>query len=403
MKVGIWLESDYEPTTGGGFSYYDKLVKAIDTYSFHPSLDLCFVKEGDIADGAFQCDVITLKWQYAKTFRDRILLRIPFVRKYHRRELKSRLATLRSKAYREQLRAKGVQVLYYLNQAECCVPDFPFIATNWDIGHCSTYAFPELVENGDFERRHHFYTHILPRALNVFAESEAGKQELIRFTRIAEEKIKVVPIFAGNAIKQQLPKEEQQKVLEQYGLKRDRYFFYPAQFWAHKNHSNLIKAFASFITDYPDYKLVLTGSDQGNLPYVKTQVHKLGLDRCVLFPGFVPQEHINMFYQNATALVMASYFGPTNMPPIEAMELGCPVICSDIIGHHEILGEAAIYFELGEYTHIADAMVTMVADRESYVERIKKQQKQSKFTIETALKRIDQYLLELIPIRTTWA
>lgn len=403
MKIAIWLDADYRPEEGGGFSYYDKLVKAIDSYAFDSQLDLCFVSDGEMADCTFHRDVITLNWQESKTIRDRILLHIPFVRKYHRREMNARLAALKCEAYREQLQAKGIHVLYYINQTECRVPDFPFVATNWDIGHCSTYAFPELVENGEFERRHHFYTQILPRALSVFVESEAGKQELLRFTTIAEEKIKVVPIFAGNAVKQQLSKEEQQKVLEQYGLTSNRYFFYPAQFWAHKNHTNLVKAFARFIAAYPDYKLVLTGSDQGNLSYVRQVVHELGLDHNVVFSGFVPQEHVNAFYQNATALVMASYFGPTNMPPIEAMELGCPVICSDIVGHHEILSDAAIYFELGEHTHISDAMTTMVANRDSYVARIKERQKQSMFSIGNALKRINQYLLELIPIRSTWA
>lgn len=403
MKVGIWLESDYSPTVGGGFSYYDKLVKAIDEYAFHSSLDICFVKEGEIAEGAFQREVITVNWQYTKTLRDRILLRIPFIRKYYRKELNAKLSTLKYNAYCENLRAKGVHVLYYLNQALVRIPNFPFVANNWDIGHSSTYAFPELVQDGEFERRHDFYTHILPQALFVFAESEAGKQELLKFTRISGDKIKVVPIFAGNSVSLQVSQENQNAILDTYELTTNRYFFYPAQFWAHKNHFNLLKAFAQFLSTHPDYKLVLTGSDQGNLAYIMDSIRQLGLEQKVVFPGFVPMEHINTFYRNATALVMASYFGPTNMPPIEAMELGCPVICSDLSGHREILGDAAIYFELGESAHIVKAMEQMVVNREMYIKRINEQQSKSKFKIENALNCIDKYLQELIPIRSTWA
>ena len=48
MKVAIWLDADYRPEEGGGFSYYDKLVKSLDSYAFDSHLDICFVSNGDI-------------------------------------------------------------------------------------------------------------------------------------------------------------------------------------------------------------------------------------------------------------------------------------------------------------------------------------------------------------------
>lgn len=77
-------------------------------------------------------------------------------------------------------------------------PDFPFVATNWDIGHCSTYAFPELVYNNNFYFRNKFYTEVLPKALLVLCESETGKQELLDYTTVGKHKIRIVPMFAGN-------------------------------------------------------------------------------------------------------------------------------------------------------------------------------------------------------------
>ena len=277
MRVGVWLESDYSPAVGGGFSYYDKLVKAIDDYAFHPSLDICFVKEGELAEGAFRREVIGLDWQYSKTLRDRILLRTPYIRKYYRKELNAKISTLKFNAYTEKLRAEGVHVLYYLNQALVRIPNFPFVVNNWDIGHSSTYAFPELVQDGEFERRHDFYAHILPQALFVFAESEAGKQELLKYTCISSDKIKVVPIFAGNSVSIQVSPEKQDEILKTYALTANRYFFYPAQFWAHKNHYNLLRAFAQFQSSHPEYKLVLTGSNQGNLSYIQETIKQLGI------------------------------------------------------------------------------------------------------------------------------
>lgn len=34
---------------------------------------------------------------------------------------------------------------------------------------------------------------------------------------------------------------------------------------------------------------------------------------------------LSFLYQKAWAMIMPSYFVPTNIPPLEAMALGCPV------------------------------------------------------------------------------
>ena len=123
----------------------------------------------------------------------------------------------------------------------------------------------------------------------------------------------------------------------------------------------------------------------------------------VIFPGFVPQEHINTFYKNAVALTMVTYFGPTNMPPLEAMELGCPVIVTDLKGHREQLDDAAIYIDAMNAKSIAAAMDDMVAKRETYVERISKQKSKTMFTIDNALKMMNKALKKAVQLRSAWA
>ena len=39
----------------------------------------------------------------------------------------------------------------------------------------------------------------------------------------------------------------------------EKFLFYPAQFWIHKNHLRLIEAFREVAAEIPDVKLVLTG------------------------------------------------------------------------------------------------------------------------------------------------
>ena len=402
MKIGVWLDADYHPEAGGGFSYYDKLVKAIDSYDFSEGLEFCFVSTGGIASLPLKRQKIQLLFHPKISFSERVKKHLPILGSYCREQLAQQWSVEENKSYIEQLKKCNVDVLYYLRQGEQHVKDFPFVATNWDIGHCSTYAFPELVSGGQYAIRHRSYTTLLPQALFVFAESEAGKSELIRYTKISSDKIKVVPIFAGDCIAEVVSTEKQLEILQQFGLIAQKYFFYPAQFWAHKNHIGLLYAFSEFLRKHSGYKLVLTGSDKGNLGYVRETVEKLGLNEAVVFPGFVPIATLNTFYIQSAALVMASFFGPTNMPPIEAMHLGCPVLCSDIQGHHELLGDAAIYFDTMKTETIVAAMEKIISDRDEYVRRLKHRAEQSVFTIEEALARINEYMLQLIPIRSTW-
>jgi glycosyltransferase involved in cell wall biosynthesis len=63
----------------------------------------------------------------------------------------------------------------------------------------------------------------------------------------------------------------------------------------------------------------------------------------VHFLGYVADEAIPALYSRAAALVMASYFGPTNIPPLEAFAMNTPVIASRL--HQEQLGSGALYFD----------------------------------------------------------
>lgn len=402
MKVAIWLDADYCPEEGGGFSYYDKLVKAIDNYCFSLDLDICFVSNGDITALPLKREKYQLYYKSNLSFVEKIKAHIPLYKDYYKPILQNQKNQAKNRSYVQQLHSLGIDIIYYLRQGECHIENFPFVVTNWDIGHSSTYAFPELAHDGQFESRSRFYNTILPKALFVLAESEAGKQELIQYTHISGDKIKVVPIFAGNCVEEKLPDMDQQNILQKYNLTSHKFFFYPAQFWAHKNHYGLLQAFAIFHQQHLDYKLVLTGADKGNLSYVKSIVEQLHLTEAVIFPGFVSTGTINTFYAQCTSLVMASYFGPTNMPPIEAMQLGCPVICSDISGHHEILEDAALYFDPANTQSIVDAMEQVSQKRVQYVKSIKEQNIKSKFTVVSALQSINNALLQLVLIRSTW-
>ena len=65
-------------------------------------------------------------------------------------------------------------------------------------------------------------------------------------------------------------------------------------------------------------------------------------------------DELAALYRNAAALVMASYFGPTNLPPLEAWAVGTPVIYPEAFAAQA--GDAAMLFDYDDPVTLADAI-----------------------------------------------
>src|SRR5262249_16339764 len=123
--------------------------------------------------------------------------------------------------------------------------------------------------------------------------------------------------------------------------------FYPAQIWPHKNHARLVRALGLLKQRGIEVPLVCCGSApdevrQRALADVKELARQQGLEGLVRLLGYIPDEDMSGLFAGAEALVVPTFFGPTNIPPLEAWSLGCPVITSDIRGIREQMGDAAI-------------------------------------------------------------
>ncbi len=403
MKIGVWLADGYNPLHGGGYSYYNKLIHGIDNYQFADGVEVCYIASRPLQNNTLKKEVIVLK-RNSPTVLPKRIFRSALIKAFAKIDIPLFGGPVIQKNFSDKLTEKGVDLLYYPIQAQCFVSDFPFIATSWDMGHRSMFPFPETTHGSEFILRDHWYRYVLPQALKVFVESEAGKEELIGFTGVDSRKLSVVPLFSGDVTANIVNVDVQRQLLSDNGLESDRYFFYPAQFWAHKNHFGLICAFEKFITLNSGYKLVLTGSDKGTASYIKSVVAEKKIENKVLFLGFVHETLIYTLYKNATALVMPTFLGPTNMPLIEALEIGCPVLCSDLKGHHEILENSAIYFDPAKYQEMAHAMERIIEKntKEELLVLQKKVLQKSKFTLGAALQSINNAFMELVDIRKCW-
>jgi glycosyltransferase involved in cell wall biosynthesis len=192
----------------------------------------------------------------------------------------------------------------------------------------------------------------------VLVDSKTGKSHVTEAYPIEPARVHVLPFVAPHYISQDTAPADFDS---RYTLP-SKFIFYPAQFWAHKNHVRLLKALAQALKSVPDLHLVLAGSKKNAYAEILRTIDKLDLRAHVHILGYIPDRDMSAFYRRARALVMPTFFGPTNIPPLEAMAVGCPMALSDIYAMPEQVGDAALLFDPASVAEIASAIIRLAKD-----------------------------------------
>ncbi len=77
-----------------------------------------------------------------------------------------------------------------------------------------------------------------------------------------------------------------------------------------------------------------------------------------------PDDDMSALYCGSAGVILPTFFGPTNIPVVEAWSLGIPVLTSDIPGIREQAGDAAILVDPRSVESIADGMATLWQDED---------------------------------------
>jgi glycosyltransferase involved in cell wall biosynthesis len=393
LRVGVWVPEGYRPDHGGGFSYLNRLINGLYNFNFKNAEITFFSKKFPQEWAKFDKSYQIETNEFTKPINGY------FLNKWYKVLTKLHLQTRRYDYYFEKLEVKKnieielseiFDIIYYPTpDAAIMNLDIPFIYTLWDIGHKTSFSFPELNMNGNYEARETHHSVFPQKAIAVFCESESGKIDALKYLNISEDRLKVVNLFSSELVVKDTQSSRPAQM--QDGAE---FIHYPAQFWPHKNHYHLILAFKKVLNYKPKLKLILTGSEKGNLQYIMQLIRDLELTDSVLNLGFVKSGQLKWLYENSKGLVMPTLLGPTNMPLLEAAELGCKVACSNCPGHIEQLGDYAFYFDPLNVEDITTKILQML---ENY-----KVKYEPKFTFENTLKQIDLAFTEISKTRFCW-
>ncbi|MEO8336684.1 MAG: glycosyltransferase family 1 protein [bacterium] len=263
------------------------------------------------------------------------------------------------------IRARGVQLLYFPSVMRLAVEtDIPSIVAVHDTQHRRQPHFPEYASPGLWSEIESTLRLAARKSVLMVAESEVGREDLLQAYSshgLTPDRVMVVPYTTPSYLRTCDLATAPARARAKFDLP-DRYLFYPANFLPHKNHVALIEALGIVRRRYGlSPALVLVG-DRG--PGLRERTHaelmaaarRVGVADQLRYLGFVDDDDVATLYAAADLLVMPSYFGPTNLPVIEAWAARCPVITANIRGIREMCQDAAVLVDPGSVDDIADAI-----------------------------------------------
>lgn len=290
-----------------------------------------------------------------------------------------------------------------LNNSKCDLVIFPSqnitsyqiskksLSTIHDLMHRYESQFSEYTNEIIIQRDIH-YQNICNYSDGILVDSIMGKNHVISSYNVNKKKIFTLPFIVPNYLR----KKKKLNIFKKFNIK-GQYLFYPAQFWEHKNHFNLIKAFNHLIKNNKEISLVFCGAKKNYYYDVLNFVKLNNLENQIYFLGRVNDDVMSSLYSNAIATVYASLCGPTNIPPLESISLDTPLICSNAYSMKNQMGNSAIYFNPKNYKSISKKIELVLKDKKLRKKLILNGRKKIlKYNIDHFSKLLEQYIKKTI-------
>lgn len=181
-----------------------------------------------------------------------------------------------------------------------------------------------------------------------FAVSQATKNDLNLFKdRLDVKKVNVLPLAASRKFKRCPDENDLVKIQEKYGLPRKKFVFSLSSLEPRKNLLRAVSCFISFVEKHKINDLIFVlGGIAGTKIAENLKQELKGLDASIILPiGFVDDDDVPVFYSNAEWFVYTSQYEGFGLPPLEAMQCGCPVITSNNSSLPEVVGDAGLMID----------------------------------------------------------
>jgi len=231
---------------------------------------------------------------------------------------------------------------------------------------------PQLFTPRERLARELQYRTFCDQAQTISVTTAWGRQDLIQQYGLSPGKVIVVP-WAPALTAYPQPSETDLAATQHKFSLPDKFLFYPAQTWAHKNHIGLLDALARVRDEqHLNIPLVCSGTCNEFFPQIERCMRDWGLASQVMFLGFVSPLELQCLYRLCRGLVFPTKFEGFGMPLLEAFLVGVPAACSNVTCLPELAGDAALLFNPNQPDEMTQSIYRLWTDeplRQTLIER----------------------------------
>lgn len=187
------------------------------------------------------------------------------------------------------------------------------------------------------------------KAENVITISQASKQDIIKYARVSENKINVIP-NGYNAIDK-----------KEFVSSSEAYILAITSSLPHKNAEGIMKSYERYYYMAKEpLPLKIVGIEDCSEFISDTLV----IQNICCIKYVEKNEDFYQLIYGAKVFLFLSLIEGFGFPPIEAMQLETVTICSDISSLLEVAGDAAVFVNPREYDKVARALVDLLNDND---------------------------------------
>ncbi len=172
------------------------------------------------------------------------------------------------------------------------------------------------------------------RADHIICISENTREDLIKILGVKREKTSVIYLGFDLNFKNDFNEN----------ISREKIILYVGSRLGYKNFKNLAIAYAKNKEVNKNFKLIAFGGGQFTTSEKKF-FKEIGLSNNNIFHVSGDDQKLAYYYKISSLFVYPSLYEGFGIPPLEAMNLKCPVACSESSSISEIVSDAGVYFD----------------------------------------------------------
>lgn len=224
-----------------------------------------------------------------------------------------------------------------------------FVATHHD---CVQERFPQFFD--DRKRIFQAKRNMFAKADLIFCVSESSRVDLEEFYGVRPDRTKVV--YNGVSEMRRIPGGEEQL----RKLIAGQFILYVGTRYRYKNFLGLLEAILRSGIHH-SYSLLALGGGPPSIEEINYINHH-SLQNVVRIIPEAPAALLAESYFSASLLVYPSFYEGFGLPPLEAMQMGCPVLAARNPATYEICGDAAFFFDPYSLEEFSEQLKVSLSD-----------------------------------------